>query len=70
MLKRQIEPVIKKYSREYPVLAIVGPRQSGKTTLAKSLFPNHTYISFENLDIHFCIPSTKAASPPQSGQSS
>jgi hypothetical protein len=50
MIPRHIAPYILKYSKEYPILALVGPRQSGKTTLAKALFPSHTYISLENLD--------------------
>ncbi len=50
MIKRNIEGFIEKYSAEYPVIAIVGPRQSGKTTLARHLFPEHKYISLENLD--------------------
>jgi len=33
------------------VLAIVGPRQSGKTTLAQATFPNHRYVSLEDPDI-------------------
>jgi predicted AAA+ superfamily ATPase len=50
MIPRHLEAYILKYAKQYPVLALVGPRQSGKTTLAKKLFPNHTYISLENLD--------------------
>jgi predicted AAA+ superfamily ATPase len=34
----------------YPVVAITGPRQSGKTTLAKQAFPKKSYISLEPLD--------------------
>ncbi|MCD4812383.1 ATP-binding protein [bacterium] len=51
MLNRHIEPTIKKYAKEYPILAVVGPRQSGKTTLVKKLFPKHHYLSLENLDL-------------------
>jgi predicted AAA+ superfamily ATPase len=51
MLKRNLEPIIQQYAHEYPVVAIVGPRQSGKTTLAKKLFPKHAYLSLENLDL-------------------
>lgn len=34
----------------YPVVTLTGPRQSGKTTLAKAAFPGHTYLSLELLD--------------------
>jgi uncharacterized protein len=51
MIPRNLETFIKKYSKEYPAIAIVGPRQSGKTTLALHLFPAHKYISLENMDI-------------------
>ncbi|MDD2717366.1 MAG: ATP-binding protein [Candidatus Wallbacteria bacterium] len=50
MINRNLEPTIIKYAEEYPVLAIVGPRQSGKTTLAGKVFPEHGYVSLENLD--------------------
>jgi len=36
---------------QLPVVAILGPRQSGKTTLAKKTFHKHKYISLEDLDI-------------------
>ena len=51
MIIRTLEQPIKKYSRDYPVISIVGPRQSGKTTLARYMFPDHKYLSMENLDI-------------------
>ncbi len=51
MIPRHLTKSILKYSKEYPILALVGPRQSGKTTLAKALFPSYTYISLENLDL-------------------
>jgi len=50
MYKRHLEKKILKYSKEYPILALVGPRQSGKTTLSK-LFSKHKYVSFENIDL-------------------
>ncbi len=34
----------------YKALALVGPRQSGKTTLAKNTFPKYQYLSLENPD--------------------
>ena len=51
MIPRHIAPYILKYSKEYPILALVGPRQSGKSTLAKALFPTYKYLSLENLDL-------------------
>jgi len=50
MIDRNIQSTIKKYSREYPVIAVVGPRQSGKTTLVKNIFRNYKYISLESID--------------------
>jgi len=50
MISRDLGPKIKEISKELPVIAILGPRQSGKTTLAKLTFNNHIYISLEDLD--------------------
>ena len=36
--------------KKYPVIALTGPRQSGKTTLLKSIFPDFEYQSLENPD--------------------
>jgi predicted AAA+ superfamily ATPase len=35
---------------KYPVLAVTGPRQSGKTTLQKNMLPGYRYVSLENTD--------------------
>lgn len=51
MITRTIESLVKQGAEQLPVVAIVGPRQSGKTTLAQMAFPQHTYISLENLDM-------------------
>ena len=50
MVKRTVEAVLKNLSKQYPVIAITGPRQSGKTTLARYLFKNKPYISLEEPD--------------------
>lgn len=38
------------YLKKYPILALTGPRQSGKTTFLKHQFPDYTYVNLENLD--------------------
>lgn len=50
MFKRLIEPTLKKTAQQFPVTVLRGPRQSGKTTLLKSLFPDYRYISLESPD--------------------
>lgn len=47
MIARHLAPVVAQAGRDYPVVTITGPRQSGKTTLAKAVFPNHPYVTFE-----------------------
>jgi predicted AAA+ superfamily ATPase len=49
MIARTMERHILERAKKIPVIAILGPRQSGKTTLAKKAFPKHTYISLEDL---------------------
>ncbi len=51
MIRRNLEALIQIYSKEYPIVAIVGPRQSGKTTLARHMFSGYRYLSMENLDL-------------------
>ncbi len=50
MLKRNATAVLLEKAKSYPVIVITGPRQSGKSTLSKSLFPEKMYISLEELD--------------------
>jgi uncharacterized protein len=50
MYKRSLTDVLKRFSTLYPIVGITGPRQSGKTTLARTLFPHLPYVSLENLD--------------------
>jgi predicted AAA+ superfamily ATPase len=49
-IPRQIAGVIKAQQSKFPVLALTGPRQSGKTTLLRELFDDYQYISLENPD--------------------
>lgn len=50
-IKRKLTESTLEAASEYPVIAIMGPRQSGKTTFAQKLFPNHNYISLEDFDL-------------------
>lgn len=50
MIERAILPELRRCAAEYPVLTITGPRQSGKTTLARSTFPDLKYVNFERPD--------------------
>ncbi|MFH1617422.1 MAG: ATP-binding protein [Candidatus Margulisiibacteriota bacterium] len=47
MIKRTLAKKLRAASKNYPIVAVVGPRQSGKTTLVKMVFPDYNYISLE-----------------------
>lgn len=51
MFTRAITPFLKKIAPKYPVLSLVGPRQSGKSTLCRELFPDRPYVSMEDPDL-------------------
>uniref|UniRef100_UPI004055C71E ATP-binding protein n=1 Tax=Candidatus Electrothrix sp. TaxID=2170559 RepID=UPI004055C71E len=51
MLNRKIEAELKITADEYPIITIIGPRQSGKTTLARKFFQNHAYVNLENPEL-------------------
>ena len=50
MYKRHLEEHISHLITQYRCITLVGPRQSGKTTLSKKLFPDYEYFSFESPD--------------------
>lgn len=50
MIFREILSSLEKASRQYKAVALTGPRQSGKTTLAREAFPDLPYVSMENPD--------------------
>lgn len=45
--KRDLDRTLSRFAK-FPVVAVLGPRQSGKTTLAKKHFKNHLYVNLEN----------------------
>jgi len=51
MIIRDITEELVRSAEEYPVVTILGPRQSGKTTLARMTFPDKPYFSLEDPDV-------------------
>lgn len=50
-IKRELENIIKTDGIKFRVIGIFGPRQSGKTTLAKEIFKDYKYVLLEDYDI-------------------
>ena len=50
MIRREAESELIKLSQQFKAVAVVGPRQSGKTTLTRYVFNNKPYVSLENPD--------------------
>lgn len=51
MIPREIASVIVKVRKQFPVITLTGPRQSGKTTLLRSIYTDIPYVSLEDIDI-------------------
>jgi len=47
MLERTLARKLKEAASAFPVVTVTGPRQSGKTTLVRAVFPSHQYVSLE-----------------------
>ncbi len=50
MIARACASQLGQLAKSMPAIGLVGPRQSGKTTLARFIFPRHQYVSLEDLD--------------------
>ncbi|MCK9320646.1 MAG: ATP-binding protein [Bacteroidales bacterium] len=50
MIQRDLTKIILELRLKFPVITLTGPRQSGKTTLLKSIYKNLPYISLEDID--------------------
>lgn len=47
MIKRTLTTKLQKAVKQFPVVTVTGPRQSGKTTLVKAVFKDYDYLSLE-----------------------
>lgn len=50
MFQRALTTYIKELAKKYPVVTLLGPRQSGKTTLVCEAFPHKPYVNMEDSD--------------------
>lgn len=57
MIRRKITEKLLQLAEKFPVITITGPRQSGKTTLVKSVFESYSYVSLENPERRFIAKS-------------
>jgi predicted AAA+ superfamily ATPase len=48
MIKREIGTILLEMAKKMPIISITGPRQSGKTTLARQCYPDHDYVNLES----------------------
>src|SRR3989338_2146477 len=51
MIRRDLGNKLVELFKQFPAIAILGPRQSGKTTLTKEMFPQLHYVNLEDLAI-------------------
>jgi predicted AAA+ superfamily ATPase len=50
MIQRELSQLLRDMASKMPIISITGPRQSGKTTLARLTFPDYAYVNLENPD--------------------
>ncbi len=69
MIPRNLSGRILEMAQKFPVISLTGPRQSGKTTLFRAIFPGHRYVSLENPDnLDFALSDPKRFLDTWSGQ--
>lgn len=61
VIDRDLAPRLRKAAREYPAVTLTGPRQSGKSTLCREIFPKLPYVSLEAPDVRaFAVDDPRA----------
>ncbi len=50
LIRREIAPQLQASAEQYPIVTLLGPRQSGKTTLVRQTFPDYEYCNLEDLE--------------------
>ena len=48
MIQRNLESTLRRLAASFPIVAVTGARQAGKTTLVKSVFSEHAYVTLED----------------------
>ena len=51
LINRELKNTISEYFAYFPVVTLTGPRQSGKTTLCRTMFPDMPYVNFEDISL-------------------
>lgn len=67
-IERDITCVVKEAAKYFPVVCITGPRQSGKTTLIRHIFPEYVRYSLEDLHVRNYAKTDPVAFLNQTGQ--